>query len=167
MKKICKGCNSEFSRYATVNGKQRNLEKRKYCLICNPYGKNKCSGPKRKNEESKSIPYFKEDGKRNVHCNKCNKLFFTKNRIYICPGCTSRENRRKNKRKAVNYKGGKCESCGYNECLDCLCFHHIDPSKKDFTVSLLWLKKWELIEAEIKKCTLLCNNCHCKIHSKE
>ena len=43
--------------------------------------------------------------------------------------------------KAVEYKGGKCEICGYNKCgkceicgydkcIDALEFHHLDPQKK-------------------------------------
>jgi len=32
--------------------------------------------------------------------------------------------RKKVRAMAVEYKGGKCENCGYNRCLDALEFHH-------------------------------------------
>ena len=36
------------------------------------------------------------------------------------------------KKKAIEYKGGKCSSCGYNKCPDVLEFHHRDPKQKEF-----------------------------------
>ena len=37
--------------------------------------------------------------------------------------------------KIKEQRGGKCQRCGYNTCLKALEFHHLDPSKKDFTIS--------------------------------
>lgn len=59
--------------------------------------------------------------------------------------------------------GGKCVRCGYNKCLKALEFHHIDPSKKDFTISNDHFKLQEAVE-EIKKCILICSNCHKELH---
>lgn len=36
------------------------------------------------------------------------------------------------KKWAVEYKGGKCENCGYDKFIGALDFHHIDSSDKDF-----------------------------------
>ena len=36
--------------------------------------------------------------------------------------------RRAIKKMLVQYKGGKCERCGYNRCIRALEFHHLDPS---------------------------------------
>ena len=36
--------------------------------------------------------------------------------------------RRAIKKMLVQYKGGKCERCGYNKCIRALEFHHLDPS---------------------------------------
>jgi predicted transcriptional regulator len=71
--------------------------------------------------------------------------------------------RKKVKLKLVEKKGGKCERCGYNKCIDALEFHHIDPNKKDFSVSG---KSWSLekLEKEVEKCILVCSNCHKEIH---
>ncbi len=74
--------------------------------------------------------------------------------------------RRKRLREiAREYKGGKCQICGYNKCSRALNFHHIDPSKKNFGLSERGLtKSWEKIQEEIKKCILVCANCHMELH---
>lgn len=61
-------------------------------------------------------------------------------------------------------KGGKCQKCGYNTYQGALEFHHIDPTKKDFTIGDRDFKLKECIE-ESKKCVLLCANCHREIHA--
>jgi len=73
--------------------------------------------------------------------------------------------RKRTKIKLVEYKGGKCVHCGYNECIEALQFHHSNPNKKDFTISG---KSWsyERLKKEADKCILLCSNCHIKEHTK-
>lgn len=69
------------------------------------------------------------------------------------------------KQKAIDYKGGKCEVCGYNKCSQALEFHHLDPSNKDFGISSHgFTRSWEKIKTEIEKCVLLCSNCHAETH---
>jgi 5-methylcytosine-specific restriction endonuclease McrA len=47
----------------------------------------------------------------------------------------------------------------------CLDLHHIDPKQKDFTISsVLRTYTWERIVDEMEKCTVLCRNCHSKVH---
>lgn len=60
-------------------------------------------------------------------------------------------------------RGGKCQRCGYNTCLKALEFHHLDPTKKDFTISNDKFKLNEAVE-EIKKCIIICANCHRELH---
>ena len=74
--------------------------------------------------------------------------------------------RKKNKQKAVEYKGGKCQKCGYNKCLSALEFHHIDPNQKDFGPSSNMNMAWDKIKNEIDKCILVCANCHREIHEE-
>jgi DNA-binding CsgD family transcriptional regulator len=75
------------------------------------------------------------------------------------------KNRRQlHKKMAVDYKGGKCERCGYDKCIWALSFHHKDPSQKDFIISQYSTFKWEKIQKELDKCMLLCNNCHSEEH---
>lgn len=67
------------------------------------------------------------------------------------------------KQWAVNELGGKCQECGYNKCLAALEFDHVNPSDKSFSISeAIQRKKFdkELIREELRKCQLLCANCH-------
>lgn len=74
--------------------------------------------------------------------------------------------RRRVREMAVEYKGGKCQLCGYARCIGALEFHHPDPSKKDFGVSMDGLTRaWTKVKAEIEKCVLVCANCHREIHA--
>jgi predicted HNH restriction endonuclease len=74
--------------------------------------------------------------------------------------------RKKLKTMAVELKGGKCQICGYNRCISALDFHHIDGKSKEFDLSTKGLtRSWEKIKKEIKKCVLVCSNCHREIHA--
>lgn len=72
-----------------------------------------------------------------------------------------------NRLKAINYLGGKCIICGYNKCIAVLSFHHRDPSIKKFNINNATSKSWKTIKEEIKKCDLLCANCHMELHYGE
>lgn len=61
-------------------------------------------------------------------------------------------------------RGGACEKCGYNNTLLALQWHHRDPSEKDPKYTRQMSR--ERYEAEIKKCDLLCSNCHVEAHIK-
>ncbi len=58
-----------------------------------------------------------------------------------------------------------CKICGENHpaVLD---FHHEDPSEKDKNISAMIYRAYdkEKIVAEMKKCVVLCSNCHRKLH---
>jgi DNA-binding CsgD family transcriptional regulator len=71
--------------------------------------------------------------------------------------------RKRTKEKLVNYKGGKCEICGYNKCVEALQFHHENPKEKDFQIGG---KSWsyDRLVKEVDKCKLLCSNCHIETH---
>lgn len=77
-----------------------------------------------------------------------------------------RLNRHKMKERAVQYKGGACQCCGYNRCINVLSFHHRDPEHKDFGIAAAGeTRSWERVKAEIDKCVLVCSNCHGEIHA--
>jgi hypothetical protein len=65
------------------------------------------------------------------------------------------------KLKAIALKGGSCVKCGQSHPA-ALCFHHLDPSTKSFTIDgrVFGNFKWDKIAEELKKCELLCYNCH-------
>lgn len=69
--------------------------------------------------------------------------------------------RRKIKALSIEYKGGKCQSCGYNRCAAALELHHIDAKQKSFGIGHRgYTRSWEKVKAELDKCILLCANCH-------
>ena len=74
--------------------------------------------------------------------------------------------RNNTKLRALRCFGNKCQLCGYSKCIQALEFHHIDPSLKDFSFSsaISTIKSWEYLVTELKKCVLVCTNCHREIH---
>lgn len=70
--------------------------------------------------------------------------------------------------RCVDLLGGRCVDCGlvseYTAVYD---FHHTDPDGKDFNIGKILTYKWETITLELKKCVLVCANCHRIRHAKE
>lgn len=86
----------------------------------------------------------------------------------LCNSCRSnrggREARHSLKRRLVEIKGGRCESCGYSRCLRALCFHHVDSEFKRFAIAGSHLRSLETLREELDRCLLLCRNCHAIVH---
>lgn len=74
--------------------------------------------------------------------------------------------RRTTKNRIVESMGGKCVCCGYNKCYRAMALHHLDPSKKDISLGAIRANAtcWDNIVRELRKCILVCNNCHSEIH---
>jgi len=72
--------------------------------------------------------------------------------------------RRNMKLRAVSYKGGKCETCGYDKSAAAMDFHHRNPAEKDFRFGSGRTRQWDRVKVELDKCDLLCKNCHAEIH---
>ena len=103
----------------------------------------------------------KSNGKRK-YCYECSPRITAE-----CPqGKCAMIKRNHIKQALVNYKGGKCEICGYNKSLRALSFHHIDSNEKDFSISQNITKDLDELKAEVDKCLLVCANCHMEIHEK-
>ena len=71
---------------------------------------------------------------------------------------------RQRKLDAVEYKGGKCERCGYDKYPDVLEFHHRDPSQKEASWNKMRLWGHKKLYEELDKCDMLCANCHREVH---
>lgn len=83
----------------------------------------------------------------------------------LCNKEMTLERRRRVKQKLIDLKGGKCEECGYSKCMGALTFHHINSDEKDFELNSRNLnRKEEVLLEELKKCRLLCHNCHAEEH---
>lgn len=109
----------------------------------------------------------KANNKRKDYCRVCDrqikKNFYYRNKARIIESVTSRK--RANIAKFNEWKQTlKCIKCGESDDV-CLDFHHLDPSKKEATVSTFvgcGMLKQAMEEAT--KCIVVCSNCHRKIH---
>ena len=73
--------------------------------------------------------------------------------------------RRRRKENLIRLAGGKCVLCGYDKCFGALEFHHINPEEKKYALSSGGnCHKIEDDVTEVKKCILVCSNCHREIH---
>lgn len=82
-----------------------------------------------------------------------------------CRGEYQTERRRAIKILAVKYMGGRCLDCSLvTEHYEVYDFHHLDPSKKEFSPGKV-VRAFENMREELKKCVLLCANCHRIRHS--
>lgn len=149
---ICQNCSNEFPMYVHIDGKRKCLSRRKYCLACSPIGKGGRPDLKLNPEYIGAT----EEQRRTISGERAKKR--------------SNEKRTKRRRdmaaKMIEYKGGKCQICGYDRCSRALEFHHLDPSKKDFTLArTAWARSWDVVKAELDKCALLCANCHREVEA--
>jgi hypothetical protein len=124
--------------------------------------------------EKKTLEEFykcnsRKDGRQN-YCKTC--LLDTTKRDYIKNNRKTLFTQRANERRALckeyadNIKRENgCRCCDETEVV-CLDFHHKDSEEKEHQISYLVLAKSmkKLIE-EIKKCDVVCSNCHRKIHA--
>lgn len=162
---ICLNCESPFLNRMFIEGKHRNLSKRKYCLVCSPFGS--------RNTKPLHNRTTNDYGTETLKCVLCSRIYDynSKNRRghtrTKCNSCIVNARRFSLKVKAVAYKGGKCERCGYDKCLRALTFHHTDPSTKMFSVSGSHCRSWESVKTELDKCSILCANCHNETHDSE
>lgn len=169
MGKICEKCGKEFPLKIKIDGKVRNLCNRKFCLECSPFG---CHNTRKDLSKKSKLALSKSYG--DVFEDVCEKHGTTKfvvrkNGHAACRACVVDavvECRKKKKRKLVELCGGKCIICGYNKCPQALQFHHMNPSEKSFNISHKGhCRKWEEVVAEVKKCILVCANCHAEIEN--
>ena len=154
MKLICKWCNQEF---------EASRRDTKYCS-------RSCQAKASRARKANNIDI------REKVCGKCGKSFIVKDNAFnrrYCYDCvpstpkSGAQNRQIIKQWALEYKGSKCEKCGYNKCSEALEFHHKNPEEKDFNLSdRNLILDWQEIKKELDKCILVCANCHREIHAK-
>lgn len=145
----CLKCGDIIPIRVLIDNKIRILNKRKYCLSCSPFGMH----------NTRKIVVGCKDPK---HCKVCDKPLPSRRRN-ICNACHVAKYRQNIKRKLVEYKGGKCIVCGYNEYIGSLTFHHREPTKKEFQIGGQ-SRSFEKLKNEVDKCELVCHNCHGEIH---
>ena len=73
--------------------------------------------------------------------------------------------RRNRKVNLILACGEKCCICGYNKAISALEFHHIDPLIKEYAIAAKGTcHNIQKDISEIRKCVLVCANCHREIH---
>ena len=75
--------------------------------------------------------------------------------------------RKRTKERIIESMGGRCNICNYNRCSDALDLHHVDPTEKEVSLSGIRAnpRSWARIVYELRKCVLLCANCHRELHA--
>lgn len=148
----CKQCQKKLPYAIKIEGVTKRIYKRKYCLECSPFG-----------EKRKTIAERYGD----LTCQLCKQPFIYK-KCYtthkFCGACIGAIERFRIKKKLVDYKGGKCECCGYDRCVAALDFHH--QGDKLFQIGGSHCRKFEKLKDEVDKCRLLCSNCHREQHTR-
>ena len=124
-------------------------DERKTCIKCN---------------QSKPLSdYYKDKTVKTGYKSKCKVCCYKYSVVY--------NKKTKGKRRTfVNRFKTKCgcKKCGYNEHPVALHLNHINPANKFISVSHMigQHKPWSIIKEEIRKCEVLCANCH-SIHTYE
>jgi len=152
----CLNCGVSFPNRIVIDGMDRVINTRKYCLICSPY---KCRNTVRIHlkkvpkcsicgEENPSRFY----GKKFTRCGKCHNDY-------------TMAKAREKRLYATTKLGGKCAVCGFNYFNEALAIHHLDPSLKDDNFKNMSGWCFSRIDKEIEHCILLCMNCHTGYHT--
>lgn len=104
------------------------------------------------------------------HHGETKYVYINSENKYRCIKCRSEAVQRKReniKKLLIEYKGNKCEICGYNRCISALEFHHKDPKEKDFSIGQKgYTRSLDKNKKEVDKCLLVCANCHREIHEE-
>lgn len=143
----CRKCGETIPAKIVVDGKQKNLQNRKFCLGCSSWrGHNtKTDDPAKESRKGGYSQWSDSEKRKNIDS-------------LLCRGT-------KRKQELILMSGGGCSVCGYKKCSRALTFHHRDPQDKKFSLTKnnLWSKTWDVILGEYAKCDLLCMNCHAEV----
>jgi hypothetical protein len=143
---ICKACGNAFAAKVIVDGKLRSFYGRSFCLTCSPFETH--------NTSKSPLGISSSDDLAEIRRRKRN----AKNYRW------QKKQRRQRKISLVRDAGGRCVDCGYSGPESVFEFHHRDPSTKDFEVWRFSGPLAQLVE-EVRKCDLLCANCHRRRHA--
>ena len=159
---ICQKCSAPYPNRIVVDGKERNLSNRRFCLECSPFGSHnthdltvsrvpRCLRCQIEIDHSNA---YKKSGKSYLlsYCRDC----FNYNAL---------ERVKRIKRQCLDYKGGRCIVCGYDRCIGALEFHHLESDAKELQISSVRSRTFEHIKTELDKCVLVCCRCHREIHA--
>lgn len=152
--KICKGCKESLSidNFGWSNKKQSILMAR-----CK-----KCHANKQKAYQKQNYKKIKQYQKQYTETNKeiiskQRKDHYQNNKEKIAK--KQKDLYAKNKEKIDNFKRVPCADCGNIFPTVCMDFDHV-RGRKLYNIANMKSQRWELVEAEIAKCDVICSNCH-------
>lgn len=161
---FCLKCGAQFPLSIQIDGKKRNLSKRKFCLSCSPFG----------SLNRRDLAQYQPPGLK--QCGQCGQnlpedCFYRRkgrpDRLPYCQFCERKralEAARDFKKMCLDYKGSRCSRCGYDRCVAALDFHHLDGTQKAFNINKQRSLNFEKVKVELDKCIVLCSNCHREEH---
>jgi hypothetical protein len=120
----------------------------------------------------KMLSQFRKDSRRlngvRSSCKECDRQY---HKSVYAQRYSEKNNARNKQRFAIvkewiaTYKSERgCIVCKERE-VCCLDLHHLDPSAKEFTISGNQNRSFVLVQEEVRKCIVVCRNCHAKIHA--
>jgi hypothetical protein len=101
-------------------------------------------------------------------CGERDPAKFYGHKRHICGKCQNAyvvQRGREMRKRIVEFLGGRCRICGYHRCIEAFDVHHPDPKKKDPNFRHVRGWSWDRVEREIRRCILLCKNCHAEVHA--
>jgi hypothetical protein len=151
----CRKCSGEFPRKIWLDGKQRNLQNRVFCLSCSPFGSHNTKDLVA--AQSNIAGQCSQCGRKVSHSKK-----LTGGRCYVCIQ-KAREKLTQDKLYAI--VGEACLVCGYQKGRKMLDFHHVDSKHKRFSLNVRNVSNlsWSKVLEEVKKCIVVCCRCHREI----
>lgn len=149
-------CGKKIPLTVTIDSRSRNLQHRKRCLSCLPFGtaRGRWHGVKTRTVDEES----------EVRRQRWRAAYEAKRtEIGKCPITAMRIAR---KALLLSWFNSKCQLCSYNKCPRNLAFHHLDPAQKASPLNVSACQAaLPKILMELIKCVLLCNNCHGEVHA--
>ena len=156
---LCQKCKLRFPNRMVIDGAIRVLNRRQYCVSCSPF----------KMHNTRNLVKAHSATSIVCVCEKCHQSYIYKKHHgtkKVCVTCIGTVARSRRKQRMVDYKGGKCERCGYSRNIKALCFHHVNPKEKEFSLGCSSCRKWDMVKHELDKCRMLCLNCHAEVHDE-
>jgi hypothetical protein len=151
-KRLCRKCHTKIPIAVVIAGVKHNLQRRKFCLECSPFGLHNTMIEDPQAPRSIHTVFKREDARI----------------AWQLSAAKAQERARQLKHELIMLAGGACARCGYHRYEGALEFHHTNPKEKLFCLSTnnLRITAREQILAEFAKCMLLCSNCHKEVEAE-
>ena len=143
--KTCKSCGQPFNTTFVAGGKKRWMACRTRCLECFPFG------------ASRADP-LEVRRKKNV---KRQRAWVARRREE--DGRSPFKTAALQKKQVVVSSVGGCQLCGYIRCFRAVTFHHLRDKVHGLTLRE-FQRSWKGLIPELRKCVVLCHNCHAEVH---